>query len=64
VKKDQVKLLTSCPACMQGLSRYRDLTGLQTDYIVTELASQLVGKNWQRQFIQSVRKGGIERVLL
>ena len=64
VKKGQVKLLTSCPACMQGLSRYRDLTGLQTDYIVTELASQLVGKHWQRQFIQSVRKGGIERVLL
>jgi Fe-S oxidoreductase len=59
-----VKLLTSCPACVQGLSRYRNDTGLQTDYIVVELANRLLGENWQTRFIENARHGGIERVLL
>jgi FAD/FMN-containing dehydrogenase/Fe-S oxidoreductase len=59
-----VKLLTSCPACQQGLSRYRNETGLDTDYIVVELANQLLGNNWQAEFIQRARKGGIEQILL
>jgi FAD/FMN-containing dehydrogenase/Fe-S oxidoreductase len=59
-----VKLLTSCPACQQGLSRYRDDTGLETDYIVVELANRLLGDRWQKQFIQNVTHGGIEQVLL
>jgi FAD/FMN-containing dehydrogenase/Fe-S oxidoreductase len=60
----EVKLLTSCPACVQGLSRYREDTGLQTDYIVVELANRLLGKDWQARFIENARHGGIERVLL
>ncbi len=64
VKNDEVKLLTSCPACQQGLSRYRQDTGLKTDYIVVELANSLLGKDWQDNFIKKTRQGGIERVLL
>jgi Fe-S oxidoreductase len=59
-----VKMLTSCPACQQGLSRYRDDTGLETDYIVVELANRLIGAGWQQRFIQDVTHGGIEQVLL
>jgi FAD/FMN-containing dehydrogenase/Fe-S oxidoreductase len=59
-----VKLLTSCPSCQQGLARYADDTGLETDYIVVELANQLLGGDWEKQFITRVRDGGIERVLL
>jgi len=59
-----VKLLTSCPSCQQGLARYADDTGLETDYIVVELANQLLGRDWEKQFITRVRDGGIERVLL
>jgi Fe-S oxidoreductase len=64
VQDETVKLLTSCPACQQGLSRYRQETGLATDYIVVELANQLLGKNWQTEFVERVKKGGIEQVLL
>lgn len=64
VKNNNVKLLTSCPACQQGLSRYEQDTGLQTEYIVIELAKRVLGENWERQFIEKVKKGGIERVLL
>jgi FAD/FMN-containing dehydrogenase/Fe-S oxidoreductase len=64
VKAGNVKMLTSCPACQQGLSRYADDTGLETDYIVVELARSLLGENWQEQFISSIKQGGIEQVLL
>ncbi len=60
----KVKLLTSCPACQQGLSRYTDDTGLETDFIVVELCNHNPGENWQREFVASVYAGGIERVLL
>jgi Fe-S oxidoreductase len=63
-RQGNVKLLTSCPACQQGLSRYAQDTGLQTDYIVVELANRLLGTDWQERFIDSARRGGIERVLL
>jgi FAD/FMN-containing dehydrogenase/Fe-S oxidoreductase len=64
VEDGEVKMLTSCPACQQGLSRYSDDTGLETDYIVVELANSLLGDDWQRRFIDAAKAGGIERVLL
>ena len=60
----EVKLLTACPACQQGLAKYADETGLATDYIVVELARRMLGEGWQRRFIDAVKDGGIERVLL
>ena len=62
--KEDVKLLTSCPACQQGLARYADETGLKTDYIVVELAERMLGNGWQQRFLDKAREGGIERVLL
>jgi len=59
-----VKLLTSCPACQQGLAKFADDTGLKTDYIVVELANRLLGEGWQQRFLNKARDGGIERVLL
>ena len=64
VKDKKVKLLTSCPACQQGLSRYENDTGLETEYIVIELANRILGEKWEKEFIEKVKKGGIERVLL
>ncbi|WP_297374096.1 DUF3400 domain-containing protein, partial [Acidiferrobacter sp.] len=59
-----VKILTSCPACLQGLSRYREDTGLDADYIVVEVARKRLGADWVRRFVDVVKEGGIERVLL
>ncbi len=63
-KQGNVKLLTSCPACQQGLSRYTDDTGLEIDYIIVEMMNHLHGENWQEEFTTSIENGGIERVLL
>ncbi len=62
--KGNVKLLTSCPACVQGLSRYRNETGLDTDYIVVELAKYKLGDEWMKNFVEKTKRGAIEQVLL
>jgi FAD/FMN-containing dehydrogenase/Fe-S oxidoreductase len=59
-----IKILTSCPSCLQGLSRYRDDTGVQADYIVVEIARQVLGENWMAEYVAKANNGGIERVLL
>ncbi|MEO8627006.1 MAG: FAD/FMN-binding oxidoreductase [Betaproteobacteria bacterium] len=59
-----VKILTSCPSCLQGLARYDDDAGTQADYIVVELANHLLGSNWMADYVQKANRGGIERVLV
>ncbi|MCF6354636.1 MAG: DUF3683 domain-containing protein [Candidatus Polarisedimenticolaceae bacterium] len=60
----KMKLLTSCPACQQGLSRYADETGMEAGFLVVELAKAYLGEDWQKVFIEKACKGGIEKVLL
>ncbi|MHB8668822.1 MAG: DUF3400 domain-containing protein, partial [Burkholderiales bacterium] len=59
-----VKVLTSCPSCLQGLARYNDDAGTDADYIVVEIAKQLLGPNWMAEYVAKANRGGIERVLL
>jgi FAD/FMN-containing dehydrogenase/Fe-S oxidoreductase len=60
----EIKVLTSCPSCLQGLSRYNSDSGTTADYIVVEMARHLLGPEWMRQYVDSANRGGIERVLL
>ncbi|MBV8660303.1 MAG: FAD/FMN-binding oxidoreductase [Burkholderiales bacterium] len=60
----QVKVLTSCPSCLQGLSRYDEDSGTQADYIVVEIARHILGQSWMENYVETARNGGIERVLL
>ncbi len=64
VAQGEVKMLTSCPACQQGLNRYGDETGLQVRYMVEELARARLGEDWQQKAIARISAVGIERVLL
>ena len=59
-----VRVLTSCPSCLQGLARYRDDVGVDADYIVVEMAKNLLGPDWMAEYVARANKGGIERVLL
>ena len=59
-----VKVLTSCPSCLQGLARFDDDAGTSADYIVVEMARHLLGPDWMPRFVEQARHGGIERVLL
>jgi FAD/FMN-containing dehydrogenase/Fe-S oxidoreductase len=65
--KQDLKILTSCPSCLQGLSRYgNDLQNglLEADYIVVEMARQILGENWLPEYVGRANAGGIERVLV
>lgn len=64
VAQEEVKLLTSCPACQQGLMRYEEATGLQTDYIVVEYAKHKWGEDWASDFLEKAASGGVEKILL
>ena len=60
----KVKVLTSCPACLQGLHRYRDDIDSDADYIVVEMAKHILGDNWLPEYVKTANNGGIERVLV
>jgi FAD/FMN-containing dehydrogenase/Fe-S oxidoreductase len=62
-----VKILTSCPSCLQGLSRFGDdmKNGLlEADYIVVEMAKHILGEEWMPEYVNAANAGGIERVLV
>jgi FAD/FMN-containing dehydrogenase/Fe-S oxidoreductase len=59
-----VKVLTSCPSCLQGLSRFTHDAGTDADYIVVEIAKHLLGPNWMADYVAKACRGGIERVLV
>jgi FAD/FMN-containing dehydrogenase/Fe-S oxidoreductase len=59
-----IKILTSCPSCLQGLSRFNDDSGTDADYIVVEMARHLLGPNWMPDYVARANNGGIERVLV
>ena len=59
-----IKVLTSCPSCLQGLMRYNDDADIDADYIVIEMARHLLGRDWFEQYVAKANAGGIERVLV
>jgi FAD/FMN-containing dehydrogenase/Fe-S oxidoreductase len=60
----EVKILTSCPSCLQGLSRYNEDSATQADYIVVEIAKHVLGEQWLPEYVARANNGGIERVLV
>jgi FAD/FMN-containing dehydrogenase/Fe-S oxidoreductase len=60
----EVKILTACPSCLQGLSRYDDDAGTGADYIVVEMARHILGPDWLEAYVRRANSGGIERVLV
>ena len=64
---ENLKILTSCPSCLQGLKRFEgDLKSglLEADYIVVEMARKILGENWLPDYVARANAGGIERVLV
>ena len=62
--RGEVKILTSCPSCLQGLKRFSDDAEMDADYIVVEIAKHLLGADWLPQYVRRANAGGIERVLV
>ena len=48
----EVKVLTSCPSCLQGLKRYDEVSATDADYIVVEMARHVLGEDWLVDYVQ------------
>ena len=57
-------MLTSCPSCLQGLSRFDDDAATKADYIVVEIAKHVLGPELDGRLRREGQRGGIERVLV
>jgi FAD/FMN-containing dehydrogenase/heterodisulfide reductase subunit C len=62
--RGEIKILTSCPSCLQGLKRFNDDAEMDADYIVVEIAKNLLGPDWLPDYVRRANTGGIERVLV
>ena len=60
----EVRILTTCPGCLQGLSRYSERTQTSADFLIVEIAKLRLGDKWLDDFICEVKKEGIEQVLV
>jgi len=60
----EIKVLTSCPSCLQGLKRYNADADVDAEYIVVEIARHILGPDWMPEFVARANNGGIERVLV
>jgi Fe-S oxidoreductase len=63
-QETSLKILTSCPSCLQGLARFTDDVAVDADYIVVEIAKHVLGEQWLPSYVDAANHGGIERVLV
>jgi len=57
-------VLTTCPSCVQGLSRRQGGTCFTGKSLVQYIAEETLGKSWRRDFIRHVKKhGSVERII-
>ncbi len=60
----KVKILTTCPGCYQGMSRYSSTLKTQAEFLIVEMMAAKHGKNWMHEVLAKLKDGNIEKVLL
>jgi len=64
-KKEHVTVLTTCPSCVQGLSRITGKNSVTGKALSVYLAEAFLGKNWKKKAVSDIMKNeGIERIIL
>ncbi len=61
--KGNIKLLTTCPSCVQGLSRLSAKYSVDVWPLPVYLAHKYLGSKWKKNFITKAKKGGVEKIL-
>jgi FAD/FMN-containing dehydrogenase/Fe-S oxidoreductase len=62
--RGEIRVLTTCPGCLQGISRYEDAVGTKTEFLVVEMAKNAYGDHWMEKIVAKLKENGIEKVLL
>ncbi len=64
-KNEKATVLTTCPSCVQGLSKIDGKISITGKHMAVYLAEEFLGKNWKKDFLKHVKKNdGVERILL
>jgi len=64
-RHEKATVLTTCPSCVQGLSRIHGRLTVKGQSMVVYLAEEILGKHWKRDFKKNIRQqNGIERIIL
>lgn len=63
--KAEVTVLTTCPSCVQGLSKITGNLKVTGKHLAVQLAEDCLGADWKKNFIKTVKKqNGIEKIIL
>jgi FAD/FMN-containing dehydrogenase/Fe-S oxidoreductase len=64
-KRENITIITTCPSCVQGLSKINSKNSVTGKAMSVYLAEIFLGRGWKKNFISSVvKKDGIERIIL
>lgn len=59
-----ITVLTTCPSCVQGLSRIRGQINIQGESLICYLADTFLGDNWKKTFLKDLKRSkGFERII-
>ena len=61
--KPEFEILTTCPSCVMGLSKLNSNYKVTGKSLVVYNAEHFLGKDWQKKFIRSLKKNGVEKIL-
>lgn len=59
----EIEILTTCPSCVTGLSKLNGKIKTKGKSLAVYNAEKFLGKNWEKDFIKSIKKHGIEKIL-
>ncbi|MCX7678646.1 MAG: FAD-binding oxidoreductase, partial [Spirochaetes bacterium] len=62
--KDKALLLTTCPSCVQGLSRLEGRVPMKVKSLVEYIAERHLGKEWRKNFLKEIKRDGFEGMML
>jgi len=63
--ENRITVLTTCPSCVQGLSRITDSPHINGMHLTVYLAEKALGTPWKKDFIAHVKKNhSVEEILL
>ncbi len=62
--KDKAILLTTCPSCVQGLSRLEGHVPVKVQSLVEFIAEKYLGKGWKKRFVKEIRHGGYDVMII
>ncbi|MCP4134166.1 MAG: DUF3683 domain-containing protein [bacterium] len=64
-KKHKATVVTTCPSCVQGLSKIQGRVSISGKHLAVLLAEEFIGKGWKKQLIKDLKKkGGVEKIIL